>query len=160
MLGLAFKVETDGVEWQQKRGGYFKALLNLDEMAKSTESFKLFRQSHSSLGTEGKASCPVSLYFCLTLHHPSPPPPALLSPPFKSLSISKVLDYLKYLNSTYLSTLINSDIWVRKYVVMFLRYRVSKELYLVRKFLKDVECPVVQGWYKEQKIVLVAEAWK
>lgn len=81
-------------------------------------------------------------------------------PPFKSLCISKVLDSLKYLNSTYLSASINSDTWVRKYFVMFLRYRVSKGLYLVRKFLKDVECPVVQGWYKGQKIVSVAEAWK
>lgn len=49
--------------------------------------------------------------------------------------------------------------WVRKYVVVFLRYRVSKELCLVKRFLKDVEWPVVQGWYKGQKIS-VTESWK
>lgn len=52
--------------------------------------------------------------------------------PFKSLSTSKLLGSLVYLNSsTYLCTFINSDIWVRKYVVIFLRYLdISKELYL------------------------------
>jgi len=43
---------------------------------------------------------------------------------------------------------------------MFCRYRVSKELYLVMKVLKDVGWPIVQGWYKGKKIVSVTESWK
>ena len=131
-------------------------------MAKSTENFKLFRQRHSSIGTEGKASRPVSLYFsCLTPYRkgafPSATSPALSL--FKSVSISKLLDSLKYLNSTYPhpSTLIYG---LGNMLSCFLRYSVSKELYLVRRVLKDVEWPVVQGWYKGQKIVPVTESWK